>query len=91
LSKQKVYAPLSSACLHPARAHKLIWLARAPRSRQQLFIAEERMPPLAVGAAAPDFDLPAVTGTEKHRFRLSDLRGKKNVVVAFYALDWTPT
>ncbi len=49
------------------------------------------MPPLPVGATAPDFDLPAVTGTEKHRFRLSDLRGKKNVVVAFYALDWTPT
>ena len=49
------------------------------------------MPPLAVGATAPDFDLPAVTGTEKHHFRLSDLRGKKNVVLAFYALDWTPT
>ena len=49
------------------------------------------MPPLAVGAIAPDFDLPAVTGTEKHHFRLSDLRGKKNVVLAFYALDWTPT
>jgi peroxiredoxin len=49
------------------------------------------MPALAVGAAAPDFDLPAVTGEEKHRFRLSDLRGKKNVMVAFYALNWTPT
>ena len=49
------------------------------------------MPPLAVGDTAPDFDLPAVTGTEKHRFRLGDLLGKKNVVVAFYALDWTPT
>ena len=35
------------------------------------------MPPLAVGAIAPDFDLPAVTGTDKHRFRLSDLKGKK--------------
>jgi peroxiredoxin len=49
------------------------------------------MTALAVGAAAPDFDLPAVTGEEKHRFRLSDLRGKKNVMVAFYALNWTPT
>ena len=49
------------------------------------------MPALAVGAAAPDFDLPAVTGEEKHRFHLADLRGKKNVMVAFYALNWTPT
>ena len=46
---------------------------------------------LKVGAAAPDFDLPAVTGEEKHRFKLSDRRGQKHVVVAFYALNWTPT
>jgi peroxiredoxin len=46
---------------------------------------------LAVGATAPNFDLPAVTGEEKHRFRLRDLRGQKNVVLAFYALNWTPT
>ena len=46
---------------------------------------------LAVGETAPDFDLPAVTGEEKHRFKLSDWRGKKHVVVAFYALNWTPT
>ena len=49
------------------------------------------MPILKVGATAPEFELPAVTGTEKHKFKLSDLRGKKNVVVAFYALNWTPT
>ena len=46
---------------------------------------------LAVGQTAPDFELPAVTGTEKHRCKLSDFRGKKHVVVAFYALNWTPT
>lgn len=46
---------------------------------------------LAVGQVAPDFELPAVTGTEKHKFKLSDFRGKKHVVVAFYALNWTPT
>jgi peroxiredoxin len=46
---------------------------------------------LAVGQAAPDFELAAVTGTEKHKFKLSDFRGKKHVVVAFYALNWTPT
>lgn len=46
---------------------------------------------LEVGAVAPDFDLPAVTGDRRHRVRLSDFRGKKNVVLAFYPLDWTPT
>ena len=46
---------------------------------------------LKVGGAAPDFELPAVTGTEKHKFKLSELRGQKHVVVAFYALNWTPT
>ena len=43
---------------------------------------------LKVGDQAPDFDLPGHRGTE--RFKLSDLRGKKNVVIVFYPLDWTP-
>ena len=43
------------------------------------------------GDFAPDFELPAVTGTERQKFKLSDWRGKKNVVLAFYALDWSPT
>lgn len=46
---------------------------------------------LAVGDRAPDFDLPAVQGKKHSRFRLSDLRGKKLVVVTFHPLDWTPT
>ncbi|MCU1283656.1 MAG: Peroxiredoxin [Acidobacteriales bacterium] len=45
---------------------------------------------LQVGDSAPDFDLPAVTGEEKSQIKLSDFRGKKNVVIAFYPLDWTP-
>ena len=45
---------------------------------------------LKVGDDAPDFSLPAVTGVEKSTFKLSDYRGKKNVVMAFYVLDWTP-
>ncbi len=49
------------------------------------------MPILKVGEMAPDFDLPAVTGEEKHRVKLSEFRGQKNVVLAFYALNWTPT
>jgi peroxiredoxin len=43
---------------------------------------------LKVGDQAPDFELPGHRGGET--FKLSDLRGKKNVVIVFYPLDWTP-
>jgi peroxiredoxin len=43
---------------------------------------------LKVGDPAPDFELPGHRGGE--RFKLSDMRGKKNVVLVFYPLDWTP-
>jgi peroxiredoxin Q/BCP len=43
---------------------------------------------LEVGDKAPDFELPGHRGGEK--FKLSDLRGKKNAVLVFYVLDWTP-
>jgi len=46
---------------------------------------------LKAGDVAPDFEVPAVLGDSKRRFRLSDFRGRRNVVLAFYALDWTPT
>jgi peroxiredoxin len=49
------------------------------------------MPALTAGEVAPDFDLQACTGEQRHRFRLSALQGEKNVVLAFYVLDWTPT
>lgn len=43
---------------------------------------------LKVGDTAPDFELAGHRGGEK--FKLSDMRGKKNVVMVFYPLDWTP-
>ena len=46
---------------------------------------------LSVGEMAPDFELPAVVGEERQSVKLSDYRGKKNVLLAFYPLDWTPT
>jgi peroxiredoxin len=46
---------------------------------------------LHAGTTAPDFELPACTGTRKHKFKLNDYRGKQHVVLAFYALDWSPT
>lgn len=45
---------------------------------------------LKAGDAAPDFDIQAVVGEDKTRVKLSDYRGKKNVLLAFYPLDWTP-
>ncbi len=48
------------------------------------------MAALQVGEDAPDFDIPSVVGNIKQRFRLSDYRGIKNVVLAFYVLNWTP-
>ncbi len=46
---------------------------------------------LKVGEMAPDFELPAVEGERHMTVKLSDFRGKKNVVVSFHPLDWTPT
>ncbi len=43
---------------------------------------------LKIGDRAPDFELPDQNG---HKIRLSDFRGKRNVVLAFYVLANTPT
>lgn len=40
-----------------------------------------------VGDMAPDFTLPSHNGG---RVTLSQFRGTKHVVLAFYPLDWTP-
>ncbi len=42
---------------------------------------------IVIGCRAPDFTLPATGGKI---IRLSDFKGKKQVVLAFYCLDWTP-
>ena len=43
---------------------------------------------IAVGSAAPDFTLKDQSQKE---IKLSDFAGKKNVVLVFYPLDWSPT
>lgn len=43
---------------------------------------------LEVGDRAPDFELPSTHGGT---FRLSDLAGKKHLVIQFYVIDFTPT
>jgi len=43
---------------------------------------------LEVGDKAPDFELPSSQGG---KLKLSSFQGKKNVVIQFYVLDFTPT
>jgi peroxiredoxin len=50
---------------------------------------------LKVGEEAPDFELPATgetagKGGPRKQVRLSNYRGKKNVVLAFYPAAFTP-
>jgi peroxiredoxin len=40
-----------------------------------------------IGAAAPEFTL---KDQDQKEVKLSDYRGKKNVVLVFYPLDWSP-
>lgn len=42
---------------------------------------------IQIGQLAPDFTLQSHLGTE---VKLSDFRGYKNVVIAFFPLAWTP-
>lgn len=43
---------------------------------------------LEVGDQAPDFELPSSQGG---KLKLSSFQGKKNVLIEFYVLDFTPT
>jgi len=42
-----------------------------------------------VGDMAPDFSMKYFTGTDLKDVKLSDYRGKKNVVLAFYVFAFT--
>jgi peroxiredoxin len=44
---------------------------------------------LKIGDEAPDFRLSSTTGPTQGEFQLSAYRGQ-NVVICFYALDFTP-
>jgi peroxiredoxin len=46
-------------------------------------------PKLKVGDVAPDFKLQYFTGNDLKDVNLSDYRGKKNVVLAFYVFAFT--
>jgi peroxiredoxin (alkyl hydroperoxide reductase subunit C) len=44
---------------------------------------------IQIGDKAPDFDLPALIGGVRQRFRLHEHRGQ-NIVLAFYPFNWEP-
>lgn len=67
----------------------MLVLSVAAMAQQQP--AQPAQPPaikthLKVGDAAPDFTLP---GTDGKTYKLSDFKGKKTVVLAFYVLAFT--
>ena len=45
---------------------------------------------LQAGDMAPDFDVPVLDGGVRKQFRLSEHRGKRNLVLAFYPANWEP-
>jgi cytochrome oxidase Cu insertion factor (SCO1/SenC/PrrC family) len=66
-----------------------ISICAAPVLAQQSTTAQQPAPPsthLKVGQPAPDFTLMDTAGKE---VKLSDFKGKKNVVLAFYVLAFT--
>jgi peroxiredoxin len=45
---------------------------------------------LQAGDLAPDFEVPVLIGGVRRLFRLSERRGKQNLVLAFYPMNWEP-
>jgi peroxiredoxin len=45
---------------------------------------------LQAGDMAPDFAIPVLIGGVKKQFQLSEQRGKQNLVLAFYPVNWEP-
>ncbi len=71
-------------------ALSVIVLANQPATQSAQQPAQKAPAPpkthLKVGDAAPDFTLPATDGKT---YKLSDFKGQKNVVLAFYILAFT--
>ena len=69
----------AQAAASPSLAGNIYQVPRLPPT--------DSVPTVAVGSPMPDFDLPTIDGA---RARLSDYRGKKNLVVSFVPAAWTP-
>jgi hypothetical protein len=87
--------PLPTATPTPAATPEPVASPTATPTPQTAAPVTQPAPPhtsLKVGQAAPDFTLPSTsTGADGRglRFKLSDFKGKKNVVLAFYVLAFT--
>ncbi len=78
---------VSGLCMALLLASSLAWAQQAPPAQAQA--AKPPAPPkthLKIGDVAPDFSLP---GTDGKTYKLSDFKGKKTVILAFYALAFT--
>jgi peroxiredoxin len=60
-----------------------------PQTSLKKSLGREEFSMPEVGDTAPDFELPSHLEKGK-KVKLSDFRGKNNVVLAFYPLAWTP-
>lgn len=82
----------SLSCQRTAQSNSNSTNAKAANSSTSAKARDASQPPAApqtqlkVGDPAPDFTL---TDTEGQTVKLSDYRGKKNVVLAFYVLAFT--
>lgn len=68
-----------------ARTRRSLRLGKAPHYIEERIMRATMR--LQVGDRAPDFALKGVGNTS---VTLSELKGKKNVVIAFFPLAWTP-
>jgi len=64
-------------------------MAATPAAFSQVKKAPRPAPDLKVGDTAPDFKMQYFDGHELKNVSLSDYRGKKNVVLAFYIFAFT--
>jgi len=64
-----------------------LWVMAASPSFAQMKTGDSSMP--KVGDMAPDFTLKYFDGTDRKDVKLSDYRGKKNVVLAFFVFAFT--
>lgn len=79
-------------CMHKKRSETLglvLLLASSLAMSAPLFAQKESSQMPKVGDMAPDFTLKYFDGTDLKDLKLSDYRGKKNVVLAFYIFAFT--
>lgn len=78
--------------MHKKRSETLglvLLLASSLAMSAPLFAQKESSQMPKVGDMAPDFTLKYFDGTDLKDLKLSDYRGKKNVVLAFYIFAFT--